>query len=113
MKNVLFALCLLTLLPGTHGSTVWGQQYNEENPISGERDYILRIFGFYAQLQRNFERENYSARSRDLVEDYTMGILLPACASCAKLLRRGRDTELMLSYFRLLQFTQHSASESF
>ena len=88
------------------------ESHKEEKPISSERDYILRIFDFYSQIQKNFENEGFSGRSRDLLEDYTSAILLPACGSCAKLLSRGRDTELMLAYFRLLQFTKHSASET-
>jgi len=106
-------ICFAVLSSTASAWSGWNHKYNEEKPISSERDYILRIFDFYSQIQKNFEKEGFSGRSRDLLEDYTSAILLPACSSCAKLLSRGHDTELMFAYFRLLQFTQHSASESF
>ena len=89
------------------------REYYEGKAIAGERDYILRIFDFYSQIERHLQAGGEGVGSPQLSEDYTSAILLPACARCAKLLRRGHDTEVMLAYFRLLEFTQSSASEDF
>ena len=113
MRTTLLSIFLVALTVSAHASSEWSRKYNEDKPVASERDYILRIFDFYTQIQQKFKRERFSAQSRDLVEDYTTAILLPACVSCSKLLRRGHDTGLLLAYFRLLQHTQHSASESF
>jgi hypothetical protein len=113
MRAIAF-LISFSIFASTAGAwSDWSHKYNEDKPIAGERGYILRIFDFYSQIQQNFEKSGYSARSRDLLEDYTSAMLLPACASCAKLLSRGHDIEVMLAYFRLLRFTRKSASESF
>src|SRR4051812_40074842 len=99
MKAAFFGLCFCILTLRAEGWTEWSHKYDEGKPISGERDYILRIFDFYSQLQRNFEQQHFAPRAGNLVADYTTAILLPACASCAKLLQHGNDTELMLGYF--------------
>ena len=112
-RFLLSLLCFAAFCGSADAWSDWSHKYNDAKPISGERDYILRIFDFYSQLEQNFEKDGGEQRSRDLVEDYTEVISLPACARCVKLLNHGHDIELMLAYFRLLQFTQNSAEESF
>ena len=113
MRAVSFLICFSIFATTAGAWSEWRHKYDEDKAIGGERDYIIRIFDFYGQLRQNFDASGYAARSRDLLEDYSTAILIPACASCAKLLSRGHDTDLMAAYFRLLQFTQNSASESF
>lgn len=113
MRPISLLICLSIFCSTAGVSSDWSHKYDEEKPIAGERDYILRIFDFYSQIRQNLEGVGDGGRSPHLVGDYTSAILLPACASCAKLLRRGHDVEVMLAYFRLLQLTQNSASESF
>ena len=83
-RRILNPLALLTLwacLGGCAIATEWSDKYNQFQPIRGERDSVIRSFDFYSQLQRNFEEAHYDARSRDLIENYTSGIVLPSCAA--------------------------------
>lgn len=113
VRAIALLICWLIVSRIAGAGSEWSHKYDQEKPIKGERDYILRIFDFYSQIRENFDASGYAGRSRDLLEDYSTAMLIPACSSCAKLLSRGHDTELMAAYFRLLQFTQDSASESY
>jgi hypothetical protein len=109
-----FALLLAAaFLAGSALASEWSDKYNRFQPVRGERDWIIRNFDFYSQLQRNFEEAQHDARSFDLIEDYTSGIVLPSCGAAVRLLSRGHDMELMSAYFRLLTFTRNDASETF
>jgi hypothetical protein len=92
-----FALLLVAaFLAGSALASEWSDKYNRFQPVRGERDWIIRNFDFYSQI-----------------EDYTSGIVLPSCGAAVRLLSRGHDMELMSAYFRLLTFTQNDASETF
>ena len=109
-----FALLLVAaFLAGSALASERSEKYNRLQPVRGERDWIIRNFDFYSELQRNFEEAQHDARSFDLIEDYTSGIVLPSCGAAVRLLSRGHDMELMSAYFRLLTFTQNDASETF